>query len=322
MYSKIHRDDIYKSRLLEFINREYALKAGSLAEAKRGFYGETWMIETQSGKYFVKLDYSSLHKSVFSDSIAVVEHLCKHGITCIPKNIKTANGDRFTEFDSAVLGIFEWIDGENIQNESTKISEYQMLSKIYTVPPEGVSLSKEAFDTDSIDAFLSLRERLKTVIVDDAANRLLRLLDEKAELILHYSERLMTFAKRCRMDYDRFFITHGDAGGNLIVNDAGCFMIDWDEPKLAPPERDAWFCMHWSWAMDAFHEALRQNGIEYIIRSDRLAFYCYHNFFYYLTEYLTAYFDLPDRRIKLVQSVSDYFDGWIKDNLRYAEKIE
>jgi hypothetical protein len=322
MYSKIQRDVIYKTHLLAFISQEYGLKAISFTEAKRGFYGETWRLETQDRMYFIKLDYSSLHKSVFRDSIAVVEHLCKYGVSCIAKIIKTINGALFTDYDAAVLGIFEWIDGENIQNEITKIAEYQMLAKIYTVPSEGVPLSKETFDTAYIDAFISLHERLKTLAYDDAARRLLRLFDEKSVLIRHYSGRLMTFAKRCRTGYDHFYITHGDAGGNIIVNGDKFYIVDWDELKLAPPERDAWFCMHWNWAMDAFHQTLRQNSIDYTLKPDRLAYYCYRNFFYYLTESLTAFCDLPDMRGTLLQSEFEYFGGWIIDNLAYADGIE
>jgi hypothetical protein len=322
MYGKIQRNEAYKSHLLDFISQVYGLKAISLTEAKRGFYGETWCLEVPDGRYFVKLDYSSLHKSIFSDSIAVVEHLCKHGVDCVAKVIKTVNGAMFTNYDSAVLGVFEWIDGENIQNETTKIPEYQMLAKIYTIPAEGVPLARESFDTAYIDTFLSHHEQLKVLTDDNSARQLLRLFDEKSESIRHYSERFMDFAKRCRTDYDHFYITHGDAGGNIIVNGDKFFIVDWDEPKLAPPERDAWFCMHWNWAMDAFHKALRQNGMNYSLKLDRLAFYCYHNFFYYLTEYLTAFYDLPDMRGTLLQSISEYFDGWIKDNLLYADCIE
>ena len=197
MYSKIHRDDVYKNRLLDFISREYALTTISLSKAKRGFYGETWKLETSGGKYFVKLDYSSLHKDVFRDSISVIEHLCKQGITCIAKVIKTLSGALFIDYDSAVLGIFQWIDGENIQNETTKISEYQMLAKIYTVPPEGVPLGTETFDTAYIDTFLARQEHLKTLADDDVAKQMLRLFDDKAELIRHNSKRFMSFAKRC-----------------------------------------------------------------------------------------------------------------------------
>jgi len=322
MYSKIKRDEAYKFRLLDFINQVYGLKAISFSEAKRGFYGETWRLETQDNRYFIKLDYSSFHKSFFCDSFTVLEHLCKHGINFVIRVIKTLNGEMFTNYDSAILGVFEWIDGDNIQNTGTKIQEYQMLAKIYTITAEGVPLARESFDTAYINSFLIYHERLKMLTDDSSAKKLLQLFDEKSEPIQHYSERFKEFAKRCRIDYEHFYITHGDAGGNIIVNGDAFFIVDWDEPKLAPPERDAWFCMHWNWAMDAFHKALKQNGIVYSLKPDRLAFFCYHNFFYYLTEYLTAFFDMPDMRGILLQCISEYFDGWIKDNLQYAEGIE
>lgn len=95
MYGKIQRDAVYKTRLLDFVCQEYALNAICFTEAKRGFYGETWQLEALDRKYFVKLDYSSLHKSVFRDSIAIVEHLCRNGINCIAKVINTISGALF-----------------------------------------------------------------------------------------------------------------------------------------------------------------------------------------------------------------------------------
>jgi thiamine kinase-like enzyme len=107
---------------------------------------------------------------------------------------------------------------------------------------------------------------LKSLTDDAAAKRMLQLIDAKSALIRRYIERLMTFAKRCRTDFDHFYITHGDAGGNIIVSEDKFYIVDWDETMLAPPERDAWFCMHWSWAMNAFHDVLRQSGIEYALK--------------------------------------------------------
>lgn len=322
MYGKIQRDTVYKNRLLDFICHKYALNAVFFTEAKRGFYGETWRLETLDRRYFVKLDYSSLHKSVFRDSITVVEHLCNHDINCIGRVIKTISGSLFTYFDSAVMGVFEWIDGENVQNEKTKMPEYQMLAKIYTVPANGIPIAKETFSTAYINAFYSYCEPLKTLTDDFSARRLLEVFNEKTELIQRKAERLVKFAERCKADHSNFYITHGDAGGNVIVNGDKFYIIDWDEPKLAPPERDAWFCMHWGWAMDAFHDALQQNNIEYTLNPDRLAFYCYHNFFLYLTEYLTAFHDLLNMRSALLEGITEYFDGWIKENLEYADRIQ
>ena len=97
--------------------------------------------------------------------------------------------------------------------------------------------------------------------------------------------------------------------------------MDWDDPRLAPPERDAWFCLHWDWAMEAFNAALRANGIGYAVRPERLAYYCYHSYFFYLTEYMRTYFDIGDPDGEIAAALSDYFDCWIENEIRYAEKL-
>lgn len=321
MYGKKQRDDNYIKDLLDYINQVYPLNASSLTAANRGFYGETWRLETRDNSYFVKVDYSDQHKSVYRQSFTVIDYLKRHGADFIPGVVKTSGESLFAEYKSGVIGIFEWIDGEAAQDETTKILEYQMLAKIYTISPDRLSINRETFATSGADYYLLLKSRL-ALLKCNTAPVLIRILDEKSGLIRHYLERYSLFAGRCKTDRANFFITHGDAGGNILTKENKAYIIDWDEPKLAPPERDAWFCLHWDWAMNEFHDALKRQGIEYILQSARLAYYCYHSFFHYLTEYLTAFFDLPNIREELLQSIDEYFSGWIKNNLDYAEKID
>ena len=72
--------------------------------------------------------------------------------------------------------------------------------------------------------------------------------------------------------------------------------------------------------MKSFHEALRQNGIDYSLRSERLAYYCYHYYFFYINEVLETYFDLGGKTGALYEYLRGNFGGWIEENLRYAEE--
>jgi len=321
VYSRVERDPLYKRRLVDHVCREYALCAVGLAEATRGFYGETWKLDTPGGSYFVKVDYSSRHQAVFRDSLAVVDHLARHGITRIPMVKKTKDGALFTSYDSAVLAVFDWIEGENVENETTKPVEYQILAEVYAVPVEGVPILRETFGTSCLDAFSSLRQELTGLGDDDSARHLLELLGDKSQLLQHIADRLVVFAERCKADDMGFHITHGDAGGNIIVSSDGFYLVDWDDPMLAPPERDAWFCMDREWAMKTFHEALQSQGIAYTLKPDRLAFYYYHSFIAYLVEWLVAFHDLPDMREALLEGIAGFFDGWIMNTRPYADAI-
>jgi len=306
MYSKKIRGEEYHHRLLDFVKCEYGFTVISITPAKRGFYGETWRLCTSTANYFLKVVYAEEHKSFYERSFPVIQHLCDHGICFINKIVKTTLGSLYATFDGAIVGMFDWIDGDNLQNEATKIEEYRMLAKVYTVPACGIAIANEDFTTKDADEFFERWSKL-----DD--EQTLALLENNRLKIEHRAKRLKIFSELCRNDKSNFFITHGDAGGNFMSNGESNFIVDWDSVKLAPPERDAWFCVHWNWAMTGFREALNQNGIEYKLRNERFAYYCYWFFFYYLNAYLDAQTE--------VGVIRDYINGWMADNIKWADAV-
>ena len=129
----------------------------------------------------------------------------------------------------------------------------------------------------------------------------------------------MLFSGRCKSDLSHRYITHGDAGGNVIKNGERFYIVDWDEPVIAPPERDAWFCLHWDWAVKAFNDAMRKNNIDYVLRPERLGYYCYNSFFWYLTKELDFYLEYGDESGELTQIIAaDVENSWIYENIEYA----
>ena len=321
MYNKANRDEPYQRQLMAFVRNEYSFFPITIAPAKRGYYGETWRLATADRVFFLKLNYATTHAAIYQNSFPVMDHLCQHGIDFISKIVKTTDGRLFTTFDNAVLGVFEWIDGENLQNQTTKIQEYQMLAKIYTIPSNGIIIPKTEFSTASAKLFYQQWEMLQSNFVDETDRKLTELFKQNKAKITHRAQRLRHFAARCQPDTSHFYITHGDAGGNIIQDGDRFYLVDWDDPMLAPPERDAWFCLHWDWATDAFHQALCQNAIDYQLRPERLAYYCYHMFFWYLTTQLEAYFAIGNAGGNHYQEIADYLTCWLEDNLAYADRI-
>ncbi|MCL2546860.1 MAG: aminoglycoside phosphotransferase family protein [Oscillospiraceae bacterium] len=305
MYSNTNRDEAYKHRLLDFIRREYGITVTDIAPAKRGFYGETWKINTKNTRCFLKLVYAVEHKEVYKHSLPITQHLCDHGIDFISRIVKTKHGGLFAEFDGAILGVFVWIDGENAQNEDTKPVEYQLLAKVYTVPTDGLCIPREDFSSSEVDLFFRRWRAL-------GREEVLALLEKNRDKIEHRAKRLKAAAKLCQGDTSGFVITHGDAGGNFLQSCDRNYIVDWDGVLLAPPERDAWVCCQWDWARDAFCNALQQNGIDYTLRIERLAFYAYWYFFFYLNAFL-------DSRVE-VGIIEEYIDGWIEGSFRYIDE--
>jgi hypothetical protein len=314
MYSNTIRSDEYKRLLCDFIRREYGIDAIGIYPAKRGFFGETWRLDAKSRSYFLKLDYSATHQNIYARSFGIVEHLCNHGIDFISKIIKNKNDKLTTRYDGAALGVFDWIDGENIETDETKIPEYKMMAKIYTVPTHGLLISQEDFSGESADKFFGQWQEL-----DDVP--LCSYFEKNRKSLEHRAKRLAHFTELCKGDTTGFVITHGDAGGNMIVSGDKYFIIDWDESILAPPERDAWNMLCYDgkeWPGCVFHKAMRENNISYTLRPERLAYYCYYYCFYYLTEFLDNRTPADAMREIELRYLSS---GWIENRIGYADRV-
>ena len=310
------KNEVYITELKTLIQREYGLSATSIVPAKRGYYGETWRVDTGGGRYFLKLDDSPEHQTKYRDSLAVVDYLCASGIDFVGTVVKTKAGELYSTFGSAVLAIFEWINGENHETDETKIPEYEMLCKVYAVSKPGFHIPQAVFSAEIASDFFSRWEQLKAQAANVEAQKVCLLLEQKSDLLRHYAERLQNFAKCCEKEQSNFYFTQGDAGGNLLVGEQAYYIPDWDEVMYAPPERDAWvMCCH-QWAADLFNKTLRENKVDYELRPHRLAFYCYHMFFYYLVEFLKGF-----TKGGLQKEMEDYFDSWIMERMEYAETI-
>ena len=318
MYGGVIRSDEYRQALLREVGRAYGVKAVAITPAQRGYFGETWKIDAQNACYFLKLVYATAHQPVYRRGLIALAHLQNHAVRDIGRVIKTLSGECFIPYDAATLALFEWIDGENIQNERTKLAEYKILARVYAVPVEGAGLQHDAFGTASAEVFFGQWARIEHAC-DAASADVLAVLEGQRARLVQRAERLAMFARRCAGDDGPVFITHGDAGGNIIVSGDAHTLIDWDGACLAPPERDAWFCLHWPWAMRAFNDALRGQNIAYTLRPERLAYYAYHTSFYYLTEYMQTVFDLGAEGMN--EALTQFFTGWIEEEIAYADTM-
>lgn len=319
MFEKIQRDNNYINDIKQFIDKEYGIKIVSLNEAKRGYNAETWKVDSIECSYFVKVVYSLEHKNTYMRSFPVIDYLNNNGITFISNIIKTKKGELYSIFDNAIVGIFKWIDGVNIENEETIIHQYEMLAKIYKISPIGLTISYEDFGTSAADLFFSQFIKLKKTSTN---NQLLTFYESKSNTLNENRKKLELFSRMVKEDKNNFYITHGDAGGNVLVMNSNYYIVDWDEIMCSPPERDIWFCMNKGDKLKLFNEALKEEGIQYTINFNRMAYYCYHMFFYYLTKYMNTYFELGSNTNDLVNEIISYFSGWISDVIETADKIE
>jgi len=318
MLNHIERNSEYTNQLMGFIREKYHINTISITPAKRGYYGETWKLDAVNNSYFVKLDYFTRHQKLYRNSLAVVEYLCNNGIDFISKIVKTRDDRLYSSFNSAVLGVFEWIDGKNIETDDTKTPEYQMLCKIYPLTKQGFDIPTAEFSDNTAVRFYEKWKKLKNAPLKEANSIVDSLLERHSEKLSHCASRLSHFASFCGKNKADFYITHGDAGGNFFVSNGRNYIVDWDEVMYAPLERDAWVMCCRNWARKLFNDTLRSNNIAYELRPERLAFYCYHMYFLYLGEFFD---DFMVHGISA--SIEEYFeaDYFMAERIKFADMI-
>lgn len=306
----------YLDHLTKMITDEYSISAQRIIPAKRGFFGETWRLQTDRADYFMKIDYWEYHREAYRKSLPVIDFMTNQGISFIPRIIKTKSGELSCRFNDSVVAIFDFVDGENTEDYPiARLFEY--LIHIYKLDSSEIALERETFDTVVLDIFNSLKANIQL------PQRIMDELQKKTELISQYAKRLRLFSDICKKDTENFHITHGDAGGNCILHENDFHIIDWDSLKLAPIERDAWFFICDDKQLDAIHTVLFHSGVEYKLNPDRLCYYCYYSFFHYLTEYLqTILFARSEgQKQNVTYNLSEYLtSGWIFNQLQIADR--
>lgn len=305
----------YMNELHLFLSCEYDLQIENIFPAKRGFYGETWDIQTENGKYFLKIDYWNHHKKELQNSLPIIQYMTDSGVSFVPKIIKTKDCYLYSNFQQGTAVVFEHVPGELSEDCSTT-QLYDRLAKIYRLKTDGLALKTENFGTERIETFLNLQclseipAEVKTALANKEAD------------ISRYIERLKLFSTVCKSSKGNFHITHGDAGGNCILDENQLFIVDWDSVMLAPIERDAWIYICDKNEMQKINSILSENGIDYTLEQNRLCYYCYDFFFHYLNEYLKSIIDAESewQKKEIAHSLIEYLtDCWIYKRLETAD---
>ena len=239
------------------------------------------------------------------------------GISFVPKIIKTKSGHLYSGFCQGTAVAFEYVPGEFCENCPTE-QLYRCLAEIYRLKTDGIELETETFGTEQMDTFYRLKNR------QELSADVKKALVEKEPVFAGYAERLRAFAAVCKDDKENFRITHGDAGGSCILNGERLFLVDWDSVMLAPIERDAWILICDKKQLETVNLILAENGMDYRLEQNRLCYYCYQFFFYYLNEYMKsiADADTEERKAKNSRDLIAYLDdSWIYRRLKAADKI-
>lgn len=188
--------------------------------------------------------YNSTPESLRNNCLVLSRLRIKYNIRQMPEIIKTSAGEYLDEFDNFMLVILHYIEGSNPRYEPNELQSIKLatiLSDLHMVPI--VDFPEIVYETFDIDFAMGFRKWLDIKSVhgrEEMRPMLEKLATHKAyiERALSSLEKLCAYFKSAPLD---LVLTHGDAHHfNVLQTTNDLYLIDWDDVKIAPRERDLW----------------------------------------------------------------------------------
>jgi spectinomycin phosphotransferase len=194
--------------------------------------------------YFVKL-----RGGVFDETcVALPKFLSDQGIEQIMPPLTTKTGQLWASLDAFKVILYPFVEGRNGYEVDLSDRHWgdfgTALKRIHTaqVPLALISrIRQETYSPQWRETVKTFLERVEKDVFDDpVAFRLAAYLKAKRNEILDLVGRAERLAQALQVQSPEFIVCHSDIhAGNILMGANGAFyIVDWDEPILAPKERD------------------------------------------------------------------------------------
>lgn len=234
--------------IIDCLNTYYGIKVTILIFLPLGAdeNAATYKAQTKDFSYFIKIKHG--HHEIGTIIQALLH---ANGIKQILSPIKTLNGQSIHYIDGCTLAVYPFIEGQDgFRCDLTN--------------DQWVTLGKALRQIHAFDAPLCIKSQIKQevyssqwreavraiyTIIDDAlmhddiALKLLLYMKEHREIIHHLVDHADQLAQKIQKQSSHLVLCHSDihAGNVLIAKDTVLYIVDWDQPIMAPKERDLMF---------------------------------------------------------------------------------
>lgn len=200
-----------------------------------------------SGLYFLKL-----REGVFDEvSVLIPSLLHDHGIRAVIEPLKTFDGQLWAHLDAFTCVLYPFIEGHSgfdaaLSDEQWLAFGAALKAVHATVLPAGLS---EKVQTETYSPFWRQKVRQFQALAgsgsftDPLAAQMAAFLRSNQDVIDRLLERAEQFSSVLQTQAPERVLCHADihAGNLLLARDGTLYLVDWDNPILAPKERDLMF---------------------------------------------------------------------------------
>lgn len=191
--------------------------------------------------YFIKAKRHYDHEM----SLAIIKLFDVVGIRQVIQPIKTLDGKLTSILDDRTIIVYPFIEGQDGFHCELTAEQWILLGKtlrrIHDLSIPDIIRGKIRKETFSTDCIRFVDELLKQ-IEGSQSNELLRVVNDKKSLIKKLIEQTERLIKQVREAKEEWVLCHADIhGGNVLIHHQDIYIVDWDDPMLAPKERDLMF---------------------------------------------------------------------------------
>lgn len=237
-------------RIINCLHTDYGIEVATLTFLPLGAdaNASVYKAETQDqSSYFVKQKRGHTHDI----SLAIIELLQNTGIQQIIPPVKTIHGQSIQHIDDFTLIVYPFIEAENGFNRNLTDKQWltvgKTLKQIHEIEvPSSIQhrIRRETYSSKWREIVRSLYIDIETATMgDEIAWKLLARMKENALVIHRLVDRAEQLAQRLQHESSKFVLCHSDIhGGNVLVQGNNTiYIVDWDDPIMAPKERDLMF---------------------------------------------------------------------------------
>ncbi|MGE0670434.1 MAG: phosphotransferase [Parachlamydiales bacterium] len=236
--------------IIECLHTNYGIEAAALTFLPIGADVNASVYKVQAHDqtpYFIKLKQGHHHDI----SIEIVELLQRSGVQQIIPPIKTIHGKPTHPIINYSLIVYPFVEGCDGFNRNLTDDQWTALGKALSqvhaveVPPSIRNrIRKETYSPQWREIVRSLYPRIDAEAgTDEIGLKLQTFMRKNMPAIRRLVDRAEELGEKLQSQSHKFVLCHSDIhAGNVLINGNDEFyIVDWDEPIMAPKERDLMF---------------------------------------------------------------------------------
>lgn len=245
----MEKEQLIEQLVISNLKNSYGIDIANLIPLSLGADANALIYKAQTSdqkKYFVKLKCGQHNISI---DLQLLIH--DSGIKEIISPIKTLDGQPKLYINNFTLIVYPFIDGHDGFSQNLTDDQWltfgKALKHIHQLQlPTSITelIKQESYSNKLRKKVRSIYENNQPVnAFDEIASKFLASLKKHKTVILSLVDRAEKLAGIIKKQSVNFVICHGDihAGNIFVATNGALYIVDWDQPIMAPKERDLMF---------------------------------------------------------------------------------